>query len=494
MIFNSIPFLIFFPVVTLVYAVIPKKARCIWLLFASYYFYMCWNAKYVLLLIFSTVVTYAAGLLIGKARSARAKKCAMAVGFILNIGILFFFKYFDFALRYLNMLLAHFGVQSIQKPFDVLLPVGISFYTFQALGYLVDVYRGDCETEKSLLRYALFVSFFPQLVAGPIERSKNLFRQIREMERRTLLSMEALAQGLVMMLWGFFMKMVIADRAAIFVDTVFGQAFAIGTVEAVLGAAGFAVQIYCDFGGYSAIAIGAAKVMGFDLMENFNTPYFAASVKDFWRRWHISLSSWFRDYLYIPLGGSRGGRLRKYTNLLITFLVSGLWHGAALTYVVWGFVHGLYQIVGDILKPVRQKAAALLRVKTDVFSFRLGQRIGTFALTTFAWIFFRAASVKQALLYIKNLFTRWDPWVLFDESLYTFGLDRRETEILFAALAALIIVDLVRYRKGLNLGQALYRQNLVFRWAVMILLALAVIVYGVYGIDFDSAKFIYFTF
>ena len=494
MIFNSLDFLIFFPVVTLIYAIIPKKARCIWLLLASYYFYMCWNAKYALLIALSTVVTYAAGLLIGRFKKPSAKKWVMAGGFVINLGILFFFKYFDFVLTNLNNLLKLFSVQSIRNPFDILLPVGISFYTFQALGYLVDVYRGECEAEKNLLQYALFVSFFPQLVAGPIERSKNLFRQIREMERKSLLSMEAMVQGLIMMLWGLFMKMVIADRVAIFVDKVFDQTFAIGTVEAVLGAVGFAIQIYCDFGGYSAIAIGAAKVMGFDLMENFNTPYFAVSIKDFWRRWHISLSTWFRDYLYIPLGGSRGSRLRKYANLMITFLLSGLWHGAALTYIVWGIIHGLYRVIGDILKPVRRKGIELLKIKTDVFSFRFSQAACTFTLTTFAWIFFRAVSVGQAFLYVRNIFTRWNPWVFFDESLYTFGLDRREAGILFAALIALIIVDLVRYWKGLNLGEALYRQNLAFRWIVMISLAVAVIVYGVYGIDFDSAKFIYFTF
>ena len=494
MIFNSIDFLIFFPIVTLIYAIIPKRARCIWLLLASYYFYMCWNAKYALLIAFSTVVTYAAGLLIGRLKIPRAKKWVMAGGFVINLSILFFFKYFDFVLNNLNKLLTFFSVQSIRNPFDILLPVGISFYTFQALGYLVDVYRGECEAEKNLLRYALFVSFFPQLVAGPIERSKNLFRQIREMERKTLLSAEAMVQGFIMMLWGLFMKMVIADRVAIFVDKVFDHTFAIGTVEAVFGAVGFAIQIYCDFGGYSAIAIGAAKVMGFDLMENFNTPYFAVSIKDFWRRWHISLSSWFRDYLYIPLGGSRVGRFRKYVNLMITFLLSGLWHGAAFTYIAWGIVHGLYQVIGDILKPVRQKGIEMLKIKTDVFSFRLGQAACTFALTTFAWIFFRAGSMGQTFLYVRNLFTRWNPWVFFDESLYTFGLDRREAGILFAALIALVIVDLVRYWKGLNLGEALCRQNLAFRWIVMIFLVVVVIVYGVYGIDFDSAKFIYFTF
>ena len=494
MLFNSINFLIFFPVVTLIYAIVPKRIRCFWLLIASYYFYMCWNARYAILIAISTFITYAAGLLTEKLESRLAKKWVVIGGFAVNLGILFFFKYFEFALNNVNKLLVHFSIQTIQNPFDILLPVGISFYTFQALGYMVDVYRGDCKAERNLLQYALFVSFFPQLVAGPIERSKNLIQQIQETGKKNLMSPEKMTQGFIMMLWGLFMKMVIADRVALFVNGVFEQTFAIGTVEAVLGAFAFAIQIYCDFGGYSAIAIGAAKVMGFDLMENFNTPYFATSIADFWRRWHISLSTWFRDYLYIPLGGNRGSRVRKYWNLMITFLFSGLWHGAAWTYVAWGMLHGLYRVVGDVLRPVRRKILDMLKVRTDVFSFRLGQIVCTFTLTSFAWIFFRAESIDRAIMYIRNLFMRWNPWVLFDESIYSYGLDRREAGILFAAVILLVIVDLVRYLKGLNFGEALCRQNLIFRWMVMITLVVAVIVYGVYGIDFDSSQFIYFVF
>ncbi len=494
MLFNSVDFLIFFPVVTLIYAIVPKKGKCVWLLIASYYFYMCWNAKYALLIAFSTLVTYGAALAVEKCKTKAAKRWLLIGGFAANLGVLFFFKYFGFALQNLNKLLQHFSFRTIQNPFDLLLPVGISFYTFQALGYLVDVYRGDCKAEKNLLLYALFVSFFPQLVAGPIERSKNLFRQLHEAGEKKMMSPEGATQGFIMMLWGLFMKMVIADRIALFVDGVFQRSYAIGTVEAALGAAAFAVQIYCDFGGYSAIAIGSAKVMGFDLTENFNTPYFAVSIGDFWRRWHISLSAWFRDYVYIPLGGNRCNRFRKYVNLMITFLLSGLWHGAAWTYVAWGMIHGLYRVAGDVLKPVRRKLIGLLKVRTDVFSYRFGQIACTFGLTSFAWIFFRAESIDRAILYVRNLFCRWNPWVLFNESLYTFGLDRREAGILMAALLLLVLVDLVRYRTGRNLGEALYRQNLVFRWAAMIFLAASVIVYGVYGIDFDSSRFIYFAF
>ena len=494
MIFNSTDFLIFFPIVTLIYAIIPKKVKYIWLLVASYYFYMCWNAKYALLIAISTIVTYAAALAVEKVQEKKTKKWIIAGGFTVNLGILFFFKYFDFALANLNKALNIIHVQAIDNPFDILLPVGISFYTFQALGYMVDVYRGDCKAEKNILKYALFVSFFPQLVAGPIERSKNLFRQIHECDNKNLMTPEKITEGFVMMLWGLFMKMVIADRVALFVTQVFDLTFAIGTFEAVLGAMGFALQIYCDFGGYSAIAIGAAKVMGFDLMENFNTPYFSMSIAEFWRRWHISLSTWFRDYLYIPLGGNRCSRIRKYFNLMVTFLVSGLWHGAAWTYVAWGAIHGIYQIVGDLWKPVRTRLNSFLHIKTEVFSYKFGRILGTFALTTYAWIFFRAGSLFHALLYTKQIFTRWNPWVLFDESLYNFGLDKKEVTVLFVSILALIIVDLLRYFKEMTLGQFLKEQNLVFRWIVMITLVLVIIIYGEYGINFDSAQFIYFAF
>lgn len=494
MVFNSIDFLIFFPIVVLIYAIIPRKIKYIWLLVASYYFYMCWNAKYAILIATSTLVTYLCAILVEKVGSKRAAKWIMAGGFVSNLGILFFFKYFDFALANVNKVLGLCHINAVSSPFDFLLPVGISFYTFQALGYMIDVYRGDIKAEKNPLRYAVFVSFFPQLVAGPIERSKNLLGQIEEMGKRNLMSFDKMAEGFTMMMWGLFMKMVIADRISIFVDRVFESTYAIGTFEGIAGAVGFALQIYCDFGGYSAIAIGAAKVMGFDLMENFNTPYFATGIAEFWRRWHISLSTWFKDYLYIPLGGSRCSKIKKYRNLMITFLVSGLWHGAAWTYVIWGALHGVYQIIEDMLRPVFVKLNSRLKVSTDVFSFKFGHAAITFALTCFAWIFFRAESVKGAFWYIKNMFTRWNPWVLFDESLFNFGLDRREVGILAVALLALLVADVIRYVKGVDVGKFLLSQNVYFRWLILIILVICVITYGEYGVDFDSAQFIYFAF
>ena len=298
---------------------IPHRFRYLFLLAVSYFFYMCWNPKYGLLMFISTVITYLSGILISRAdkiqqegRRIRWKKIFVALSFLSNLSILFFFKYFNFAVASLNRVMTHLHMAPLNVSFDVLLPVGISFYTFQALSYTIDVYRGDIYTERNFFKYALFVSFFPQLVAGPIERSKNLLRQISTKHTFNLWNVQS---GLTQMLYGYFQKVVISDNVAILVNKVYDNYSSYGSVELILATVFFAIQIYCDFGGYSNIAIGAARVMGFELMENFNTPYFSVSVADFWRRWHISLSTWFRDYLYIPLGGNRKGKIRKYINI-----------------------------------------------------------------------------------------------------------------------------------------------------------------------------------
>lgn len=494
MVFNSAVFLIFFPIVILFYFLVPKKLRYIWLLGASLYFYMCWNVKYVILLLISILTTWLAGYLVHKIQNTLARKWIVAICLLVNLGILFFFKYFDFFLDSLNKVLSKVGIQAVESSFSVLLPVGISFYTFQALGYIIDVYRGKIEAEKNPLRYALFVSFFPQLVAGPIERSENLLNQVRNVDKMKIWNYENVTNGLTLMVWGLFVKMVIADRVAILVNTVFDGVYLYGTVALVAGALGFALQIYCDFMGYSTIAIGAAKVMGFTLMENFDTPYFATSISDFWRRWHISLSTWFRDYVYIPLGGNRCSKIRKYFNLMVTFGVSGLWHGANWTYVFWGFLHGVYQVVGDITKPFRQKLCKKTNAKTESFSFKLAQIVGTFALVDFAWIFFRADSLGIAVNYCKRMFTKWDPWSLFNGEIYNLGLDRFEFNVLVIAAVVLLLVDLIRYCKKQMITEFLQEQCIWFRWGVILALIFATIIYGMYGIQFESSQFIYFQF
>lgn len=492
MLFNSYDFMLFFPIVILIYFIIPRKSRYIWLLISSYYFYMGWNPKYALLIAISTVITYLSGRLLDKADSHR--KWIVVGSLITNIGILVLFKYFDFLLENLNFVLSVFGITTIDKTFDVLFPVGISFYTFQALSYTMDVYRNEIPAEKNILRYALFVSFFPQLVAGPIERSKNLLSQVAHVEEIDLWDYERVTQGFILMLWGFFQKMVIADRVAILVDTVYDSYWMYGSIELIFATILFAVQIYCDFSSYSTIAIGAARVMGFRLMENFNTPYFARSVKEFWQRWHISLSTWFRDYLYIPLGGNRCFRIRRYFNLMVTFLVSGIWHGASWSFIVWGGIHGIYQIVGDILRPWKKKIIKRYEIKSESFSYKLGQTFITFILVDFAWIFFRMNSFKHSLQFIGRIFTQWNPWVLFDQSLYNLGLSRQEVSIAIFALLILILIDLVRYLREKTLDKFLAGQCIWFRWGVLLFLLFYIMIFGIYGPAFEAKQFIYFQF
>ena len=496
--FNSIEFMIFFPVVLLVYFLIPRKLRLYWLLIASYYFYMSWNAGYALLIGSSTFVTYFSGLLFSRLSKSNSgikkKRLVMILCIAFNLGILAVFKYANFAIGTVNFFAGKLGLPLLNVRLDLLLPVGISFYTFQALGYMIDVYRGDVEAEKNFFRYALFVSFFPQLVAGPIERSKNLLSQLKGIERIDLWNAKRVTSGAILMVWGLFMKMVIADRVAVLVDTVFNNYRMYGSTELILAALGFTLQIYCDFASYSMIAIGAARIMGFDLMENFKAPYFAVSIRDFWSRWHISLSTWFRDYLYIPLGGNRKGRARKYLNIMIVFLVSGLWHGAEWSFVVWGGIHGLYQIVGDAAKPFREKVCLSLKIKTEVFSWRLLSTVLTLCMVSFAWIFFRADTITDALCFIKRIFVKPTPWLLFNGGIFHLGLNRPEISILLVSLLILFLVDLIRKKKHLCIDQFLFSQNVWFEWFALIVLILMILTFGEYGPAFDPKQFIYFQF
>lgn len=497
MLFNSLDFLIFFPIVVGIYYLIPQKIRKYWLLAASYYFYMCWNAKYVVLLLFSTIVTFVSGIMLEKCaaqaqeeKRQRQRKFCVAVSFVLNLLVLFVFKYLDFGIESLNAVLGRLHLTINVPAFDLLLPVGISFYIFQALGYTMDVYRGEIYAEKNFFRYALFVSFFPQLVAGPIERSKNLLRQLDKPDKPTI---DSLRDGLLLMLWGYFLKMVLADRIAVFVDTVYGDFETYTGVYLIVATLLFAVQIYCDFSGYSVIAMGAAKILGIHLMENFNAPYLAVSVAEFWRRWHISLSSWFRDYLYIPLGGNRRGRFRKYVNLLITFGVSGLWHGADWSYVIWGLLNGIYQVIGGLLAPVKKKAAVFLEIKEDSFSHRCIRVVTTFFLVDLAWVFFRADTAFHALRIIKRMFTAKNHWVWFDGSLYECGLNQKNFTLMIWGILLLFVVDICKYR-GIKIREIVARQDYWAQFLTVIAAVFAILLFGMWGAGYDAANFIYFQF
>ena len=409
----------------------------------------------------------------------------MALCLILNLGILFFFKYFGFFTQNINSLFAAAGISLTIPAFDIILPVGISFYTFQALGYSIDVYRGTINAEKNFFKYALFVSFFPQLVAGPIERSKNLLGQL---DKPRPFCYENMKNGLLMMGWGLFEKMVIADRVAQLVNTVYGdyqnQSGAALAVATLL----FAVQIYCDFAGYSDIAIGAAQVMGIRLMQNFKRPYFSKSIAEFWRRWHISLSSWFKDYLYFPLGGSRVGKLKTFRNVMIVFLVSGMWHGASWSFIIWGAVHGAYQIVGALIRPLSFK---IIKNRQNLFV-RAALIIKTFILVDFAWIFFRAQSMTVAIAVIAKIFTGFNPKSLLNGGLFELGLDKANFIMALISIFILFCVSLIRRRHSIRAFLA--RQNIVIRWAFYFAVIFTILIFGVYGPGYSAAQFIYFQF
>ena len=460
MIFNSLKFLIFFPAVTLVYYLIPKRFRVIWLLVSSYYFYMSWNAKYAILLAICTAISYLLALAIGEAdkifiklndktnqptnhfSADFIKKFFLVLSVVINVGILGFYKYSNFILYNLGFAVKFLTGSAMDTRFDVILPLGISFYIFKTLSYLIDVYRGDIKPEKDILKYALYVSFFPQVVSGPIDSALSLLPKINSIPQSLMFDAERVRRGLVLMLWGLFLKLVIADRVAILVNNVFGSYYLYGSFALFTAAIGYTIQIYCDFAGYSIISIGASKVLGFEVADNFNTPYFSSSIKEFWRRWHMSLGTWFKYYLYIPLGGNRCCRNRKYLNIMIVFLVCGLWHGANWTFIVWGALHGFSQSIGDFLKPYKESFNIQFGVKTDSFSFKFGQIFITFLLVSFAWVFFRADSVDSAFDFIFRMFTQIDLWSFFNGSLYTLGLDVTEMHILFISLLVVFAVDM----------------------------------------------------
>ena len=498
MLFNSGKYVIFLPIVVLLYYLLPAKGKKFWLLAASYYFYMCWNARYALLIFASTLITYLSGLGLERVKTGayddaqreRRKKLIVALSFVSNLGILFYFKYFNFAIGLLQAVLARLHIQLSLPAFDILLPVGISFYTFQALSYTMDVYRGDIRAERDFFAYALFVSFFPQLVAGPIERSGNLLGQLAVPHK---FSFDNLREGLLIMLWGFFLKLVIADRLALYIDTVYGARYLYPGCYLALAAVLFAVQIYCDFYGYSTIAMGSAKLLGIDLMENFRSPFLSTSVAEFWRNWHVSLTSWFKDYLYIPLGGSRKGKGRKQLNRMLVFLVSGLWHGADLSYVVWGGLNGLYQVIGEVLMPLRIKLSRLLHIDRQSAGVRLVQMVGTFLLFAFSLIFFRAGSVGEAVAVISSILHVRNPWILVDGSLFLHEYDSAMVLPMTLFMGALLFSDVCK-RRGVAIRQIILRQDAWCRWLVFALSTAVVLLFGVWGPSFSETNFIYFQF
>ena len=399
MLFNSFPFLVFFPTVTIIYFLLPHRLRWAWLLAASSFFYMFFKPVYILILFFTIIIDYFAGILLEDEKNGQRKKLWLIMSLIANIGVLAVFKYYNFLNSNISGVCSFFGASNHIPYLNILLPIGLSFHTFQAMSYTIEVYRGNQKAERHFGIYSLYVMYYPQLVAGPIERPQNMLHQFYEKHYFDYVNV---VEGLRLMLWGMFKKVVVADRLAIFVNSVYDHPKDFHGFQTILATAFFSFQIFCDFSGYSDIALGSAQVMGFKLMVNFNRPYFSKSISEFWKRWHISLSTWFRDYLYISLGGNRVSKLRSYFNQFIVFLISGLWHGANWTFVIWGSLHGAYLIIGRFTYQFRAKLGSKSGLGKVLQLNSLIQIITTFTLAAFAWIFFRAATLSDALTIIKN--------------------------------------------------------------------------------------------
>ena len=483
MLFNSFSFLAFFAVLAVVYYAMPHRFRWPLLLVASLYFYAAFSARYLLLLIGITLIAYLDGLAMGASAGQRPRRLILAAGVVLVVGALIVFKYYDFVGGTLEAWLVNLGLASAAPVFPrlgLVVAVGLSFYTFSCVSYLADVHAARLPPERHLGHFALYVSFFPKLLAGPIERAQPFLAQIR---RPVAFSAAGVALGLQLMLWGLFKKVVIADRLAAFVDAAYAQPAFSSPADLVLATYFFAFQLYCDFSGYSDMAIGAAKVLGVDVMENFRRPYFSTSVPEFWsRRWHLSLATWFRDYMYIPMGGSRRSRLRQYANVMAVFLVSGLWHGANWTFVVWGGVNGLYQVFSLMTRRVREQLAGAVTMPPAVRAVLRG--LLTFHLILVTWVFFRAASLSDATTVLSRVVSSL---ASLPSSLQV-RVASGDVVLSLGLIAVLVGVEALDERR--SVWERLAARPLHLRWAVYYAVLVCLIVLGTWNLR----QFVYMQF
>jgi D-alanyl-lipoteichoic acid acyltransferase DltB (MBOAT superfamily) len=477
MLFNSFEFFLFFPIVTSLYFLFPHAWRWSLLLTASCAFYMAFIPKYILILLITIVVDYSAGILIERTPAGKLRRFYFITSLIVTVAILAFFKYFNFlnnnVAQLARVLHWNYGVESL----TIILPIGLSFHTFQSMSYVIEVYRGNQRAERHFGIYALYVMFYPQLVAGPIERPQNLLPQLREQHA---FNYERVTGGLKRMAFGLFKKVVIADALANVVDQVYNNLPEYTGYPLLIATICFAWQIYCDFSGYSDIALGSAQVMGFRLMENFDRPYRARSVAEFWQRWHMSLTTWFRDYVYIPLGGNRVSAGKWYANLFVTFLISGLWHGANWTFVIWGGLNSAYLILSSWTAPLRNAVTDRIGITAYPRFHHALQMIITFSLICFAWIFFRAGSVQDALYVVSHL---------FDDLL---GMSRRGRFAIDGFILFFILfMEYIHYihRNG-GMGNLFAEKRPAFRWAMYYALVICTVLFGSYS----QQRFIYFQF
>ncbi len=494
MLFNSYSFIFFFPIIVLIYYVIPKRMSWVFLLIASYLFYMGWRPIYALLLAFATATTWLCALLISKVRRRENGKSLSifitCFGMLLNLGMLFYYKYFNFGLRSISTIAELLKIEFSPPVFDIILPVGISFFTLQALGYLFDVSSGRIECERNPFRYALFVSFFPQLVAGPIERTENLLPQLFE---RKDFNTQLVIDGLRLMAWGFFQKTIIADRLAVTVNHIFSSPEESSGIASIIATLLFAIQIYCDFSGYSDIAIGAAGVLGIKLSDNFKRPYFSTNFSTFWQRWHISLSRWFQDYLFLPLCWSRWtsklpfiGRFfqapPQLSSVMIVFTVSGLWHGASFNFVLWGFLQGFYRVGEELMHRFIGKPK-----RNPLFPIKVLKCLAVFFLWSFSLIFFRATGTSDAFLMICRLFVPFEG----DLTLIP-GLDATYVSFSLLFILILFIGNLLQDR--FNFRERISRSSFAIQCTFDVLTIASLLVFSIYGPGYSAAQFIYFQF
>jgi alginate O-acetyltransferase complex protein AlgI len=488
MLFNSLHFLVFFPLMVGFYYALPARWRAPLLLLSSYYFYFSWRPSYTLLLAATTLLDYYSGVRMSRLGTKQQRRPWLYLSLASNLGTLFIFKYFNFFRDTAGALATALHLPYAVPGLELVLPVGVSFYTFQSVAYIVDVYQGKLAAEQHLGRFALFVAFWPQLVAGPIERGGQMLPQLRQTHE---FDYQNVATGLRLMAWGMFKKVVIADRLALLANPIFNHPRQFDSLALVLAVAAFTGQIYADFSGYTDLARGAARVLGYRLVLNFRQPYLATSVGDFWRRWHLSLSNWFRDYVYIPLGGSRRSPARNYGNLLVVFLLSGLWHGASWPFVVWGALHGLYLVAENWSAPLRARLAQATGLAARPRLHRVLATAITVALVAYAWIFFRANTLSDAFYISAHLFRGWDHLHLPQLQALLAGLGRHFVAELVVAAGAVALLAAADYRAERGPVSAwLARWSPSLRWAGYLGLLLATLYGGIFG----SSQFIYFQF
>jgi len=483
----SLPFFIFLFIVISIYYLTPQRFRWVVLLASSYYFYGTFKIQYMFILAFSTIVAYSTALLMERQPSKSGKRKILLTGCIFNLGILFVFKYYNFFSDSIAIILNNFNLSYQSHLIRLIVPVGISFYIFQIVSYMVDTYQGTKTAERHLGLFALYVSFFPKLLAGPIERAKQFLPQLHEYHQW---DWERITNGFKLIVWGLFKKMVVADRLAVFVDMVFNNPSAYEGPSIALVSIFYSFQIYYDFSGYTDIAIGISQIFGFNLSDNFNRPYIARSVAEFWRRWHISFSTWLRDYLYIPLGGNRVNPARLYRNLVVVFLICGLWHGANWTFVAWGFIHGFFLVIGLASRNIRSKISHFFSLNKLPTLQRVSQVCSTFILVSVAWIFFRAESLHDAIYMITHLHTGWLDVFAYNglESMILLGKPKMQFIIALASLAFVLLIHYIEDHGAMR--HMLSERPVYLRWPVYYVMLLSVFLLSAPG----SQKYIYFQF